>query len=123
MSEAFADMIRTACRRDRSWYRLTGSYCVTGRFSGKGFEGSLGSVGEALLRNPGVARCQIWSALDDQGTVRTEEQLRGGDLKIASCITVDTFRFNEAEQVQAQLVSEFRRDVEVGIYRLLCQIQ
>ena len=77
---------------------------------------------EALSRLTGIARCELWSTVDQGNDVAAEEQLRGGDKKIAACVTVATLRVSDTEQAKEELEHEFSGIAEIGAYRLLCQL-
>jgi hypothetical protein len=53
--------------------------------------------------------------------VSMEEQLRGGDKKIAGCLMIDTLHQNDAEAIGAELLRTFP-GTAVGVFRVLCQL-
>jgi hypothetical protein len=53
--------------------------------------------------------------------VSKEEQLRGGDKKIAGCLMIDTLQQNDAETIGVELAQKFP-GTEVGVFRVLCQL-
>lgn len=122
MSELFGDMVRTVCHREQTWGRLTGAFAVTARFCGDVPGHDLRALAEILSTDPGIARCEIWRAADQGATIAEEERLRGGDEKITACLFVDTVRMENAELVCRRLRQSFG-DAQIGIYRLLCEIQ
>jgi hypothetical protein len=122
MSAVFIEMNRTLCRRTSSFGTLTGAYCVTARFEHPTNDAAIVPKLEALSHLPGIARCEQWSAVDQGSDVATEEQLRGGDKKIAACVIVETLRVSETEYVKAELAREFSTVAAVGAYRLLCEL-
>ena len=121
MSDAFLNMNRTVCRRVRRSGDLWGALCVTARFQAPVDHVAAVPMLERLARAEGVARCELWSA-DQQAGTAAEEQLRGGDRRIAACVTVETLRLSDAERVGDELKREFGAAAEIGIYRLLCQL-
>ena len=108
MSGAFKNMTRTVCRRAASAGRIRGSIAVTVRFHQLPDRTGVQSVLESLARNPVVARAEFWEAVDpEQVAVAEEERLRGGDQKIAACLSVDTLRAGEADAIAADLSRHF----------------
>ena len=122
MLDAFLNMNRTVCRRVRRFGALWGAFNVTARFDAPIDQEPVLSMLGALGGTDGVARCELWSAADSGDAAATEEQLRGGDRKIAACATVETLRQSDAERVHEQLAREVGAAAEIGIYRLLCQL-
>jgi len=122
MSDAFGNMHRTMCRRVARRGALSGALSITVRFhQPANHEQSLAML-DRLARADGVARCELWSAVDAGADISLEERLRGGDRRIAACMVVETLRLSDAERVHAQLASELGVGAELGIYRLLCQL-
>jgi hypothetical protein len=122
MSGAFLEMHRTVCRRVQRRGALSAGLTVTARFHQPSAQVPALALLEPLARADGVASCELWSAADrGQGTT-LEETLRGGDRRIAGCMTVDTLRLSDAERVCARLASEFGTAADIGIYQLLCQL-
>lgn len=121
MSDVFLNMNRTVCRRIRRYGNPSGALCVTARFQQSPDHVTALPVLETLARSGGIARCELWAA-DQQAGVAAEEQLRGGDRRIAACATVETLRLSDAERVGDELKREFGAAAEIGIYRLLCQL-
>jgi hypothetical protein len=122
MSEVFINMNRTVCRRAVRRGAFRGAYAVTVRFNEPPDEAELNAELDTLLPDPGVASGEIWIALDPKGMpVSMEEQLRGGDKKIAGCLMVDTLRQADAEKIGERLANTFSGN-EVGVFRVLCQL-
>jgi len=115
-------MIRTVCTRTLRRGVLWGSLSVTARFDGAADQTPHGALVETLAASDGVARCELWTAAD-QGAVMAEEALRGKDRKIAACLCVDTLRPDDAERVAQQIAHAFGPSAEIGVYRLLCEIE
>ena len=122
MSDVFINMSRTLCRRTKQFGTLSGAFCVTARFQSPIDYVAVLPRLEALSRLAGIARCELWSAVDQGNDVAAEEQLRGGDKKIAVCVAVETLRASDTAQVKEELEREFSGIAEVGAYRLLCQL-
>ena len=122
MAEVFINMNRTICQRTLRRGDFRGAYAVTVRFDETPDTGALTVLADRLLQNPGVASCEIWTAVDPAGQpVSMEEKLRGGDKKIKVCLMVDTLRQGEAETLGEALSRQFA-GAEVGVFRVLCQL-
>jgi len=122
MSTVFINMNRTICRRTRCFGTLSGAFCVTARLQSPIGSGAILPGLESLNRLAGIARCELWSAVDQGNDVAAEEKLRGGDEKIAACVAVETLRVSDAEKAKAELEREFSGVAAIGVYRLLCQL-
>ena len=122
MTEAFANMTRTMCRRAVRFGALMGAFCVTARFDQPLEEGLARDTLAALAETDGVARCELWLSAEPGGAreAAAEEKLRGPDRKIAACAIVETVRAADAMRVRGDLSRAFGARAEVGIYRLLC---
>jgi len=123
MTEMFIDMTRALCRRTayRGHYRST--FAVTLRFTDPADEAALMAVLEEVAGNDVVACAELWTALaPHEVPVTKEEDLRGRDRKIANCLVIETLRQDDAETVAATLQHRFPAG-EVGVYRLLCEIE
>ena len=102
--------------------RFRGAYAVTARFNDVPDVGGLMRLSDVLVRDPGIAACEIWTAVDPAGQpVSMEEKLRGGDKKIKACLMVDTLRQSEAEKLGERFSKEFT-GADVGVFRVLCQL-
>ncbi|MGE0061558.1 MAG: hypothetical protein AB7T86_05720 [Xanthobacteraceae bacterium] len=123
MEEVFANMNRTVCRRAYRHAGFRGAYAVTARFSAAPDEAALKAEIARLAADPArVVNGEIWIALDPTGMpVSKEEQLRGGDKKIAGCLMIDTLQQKDAEAIGVELAQKFP-DTEVGVFRVLCQL-
>jgi hypothetical protein len=122
MSEIFINMNRTLCHRTLRVGGFRGAYAVTARFSGEFDIGTLTRLAGTLVKDSGVAACEVWTAVDPAGQpVSMEEKLRGGDKKIKACLMVDTLRQDQAEELGQSLTKQFLA-AEVGVFRVLCQL-
>jgi len=122
MSEIFINMNRTVCHRTLRRGGFRGAYAVTVRYNEPPDTGGLTALADELVRDPGVAACEIWTATDPAGQpVSVEEKLRGGDKKIKACLMADTLRQDAAEKLGQRLAQEFA-GAEVGVFRVLCQL-
>jgi hypothetical protein len=122
MSEIFINVNRTVCHRTLRVGRFRGAYAVTVRFNDVPDIGGLTRLSDFLGRDPGIAACEIWTAVDPAGQpVSMEEKLRGGDKKIKACLMIDTLRQSEAEKLGERFAKDFA-GAEVGVFRVLCQL-
>jgi hypothetical protein len=122
MSEIFINMNRTVCHRTLRRGAFRGAYAVTVRFNDVPDIGGLIRLSDVLVRNPGIAACEIWTAVDPTGQpVSIEEKLRGGDKKIKACLMVDTLRQSDAEKLGERFAKDFI-GAEVGVFHVLCQL-
>ena len=122
MSEVFVNMNRTVCRRVARRGSFRGAFAVTARFNQRHDEAALRGTLEKFTAGTTVAGGEIWLALDPADMpVSKEEQLRGGDKKIAGALMIETLYQEDAQSVGAQLQQQFP-GADLGIYRVLCQI-
>ncbi len=122
MSEIFINMNRTVCHRTLRVGCFRGAYAVTVRFNDVPDIGGLTRLSDFLGRDPGIAACEIWTAVDPAGQpVSMEEKLRGRDKKIKACLMIDTLRQSEAEKLGERFAKDFA-GAEVGVFRVLCQL-
>jgi hypothetical protein len=122
MAEIFLNMNRTLCHRTLRVGHFRGAYAVTVRFNELPDIGTLTRLSDALVRDPGIGSCEVWTAVDPEGQpVSMEEKLRGGDKKINACLMVDTLHQSEAEKLGVRLAKDFV-GADVGVFRVLCQL-
>lgn len=123
MTEAFVNMNRTLCRRVWRKGVLRGAFSVTLRLEGAIDAQACRAFLTPLATEDGVARCELWLAADQGASIATEERLRGGDRKIAGCLMIETVRAGDAERIAKKVADAFGGDRDLGIYRLLCEIE
>jgi hypothetical protein len=122
MAEVFVNMNRTVCRRTVRRGRFRGAFTVALRVNQKPDEAALTGALQQFAAGAGFAGGEIWLALDAAGMpVSKEEQMRGGDKKIAGALMIETLYQEDAQAIGAQLRQKFPA-AELGIYRSLCQI-
>ena len=123
MTEMFVDMTRALCRQAYRRGDCRGGFAVTARFNDAVADAELIAALDALPGGAGMACAELWTALaSGEVAVTTEEYLRGRDRKIHACLTVETLRQADAEAVAATLRRQFP-SAEIGVYRLLCEIE
>ncbi|MGB6538993.1 MAG: hypothetical protein WBF58_23880 [Xanthobacteraceae bacterium] len=121
MAEVFVDMNRTMCRRVARRGHFRGAFAVVARFGQRPDEMLSGAL-EKITADTAVACGEIWVALDAGGMpVSKEEQLRGGDKKIAGALMIETLYQDGAEAIGAQLAKQFPQ-ADIGIFGALCEI-
>lgn len=124
MTHGFVNMNRTVCRRAARFGSLWGAVCVTARFDRPLDPGRVSPLIERMAAEEGIARGELWLSAEQSGSeAAVEERLRGGDRKITGCIMVDALREADAERARAALSREFGSAAEIGVYRLLCELE
>lgn len=123
MSKVFRNMSRTVCSCVARHGDMRGSFAVTARFSQSQNRTTLSDLIQQSLRDDGTACGEIWSAADVTTPTSREERLRGGDRKISECLLVETLRESGARRIAGQMTDRFGPAAEIGIYRLLCELQ
>lgn len=123
MSDAFHNMSRTVCRRAAIRGRMSSGLAVTARFHLPVDQGRALALLDTLAAEDGIARAELWSAADAaQGAPAKEEELRGGDRKIAACLLVEAMRAADAERARAEIAARFGDAAEIGAYALVCEL-
>lgn len=121
MSDVFVDMNRTICRRVARRGHFRGAFAVVARSAGRQDDAAFAGALDKLVDDLKVAGGEIWTANDAGTPVSKEEQLRGGDKRIADALMIETLYEEAAEAVSAQLTKQFPQ-ADVGIFRALCEI-
>jgi len=122
MSEITKNVFRTVCRRVYQRGAMHGGAAVTVRLASRSVKAKLRTAIEELIRDRAVASGEIWEGVDpDEFSVSTEERLRGGDRRLATCLLLETLRVPEAEKIAVALANSFQA-ADIGVYRFLCQI-
>jgi hypothetical protein len=122
MSEVFRDMVRTVCRRVLVRGAARGTAAMTVRFDQAPDTETLAEMIETQLKDHNVACGEAWSAVDTGLAASQEEQLRGGDRRIAACLVIETLRVVDAQRMAAALADRFA-GASIGVFRLLCEIR
>ncbi len=122
MSHVFINMNRTVCRRTVRRGSFRGAFAVTARFNRAPDQARLTAVVDQLTADPSIGSGEVWIALDPAGMpVSKEEQLRGGDKKIAGALMIDTLYQDKAKALGDRLAREYPA-ADVGVFAVLCQI-
>ena len=127
MKGVFTNASRTVCICARRVGESRGSLVITARStSGKPFDELCARV-ESVGRRSRVLRAELWvrsqSLSGQEGdTPRREEQIRGGDAHIESCLVAHTTTMQNAQQIANSLEQSGRPDDLIGIYRFLCEL-
>lgn len=122
MSEVFVGMNRTVCARVSRRGPFRGAFAAIARFSRRQDDAALSGALEKLTGDIAVAGGEIWVAVDAAGMpVSKEEQLRGGDNRIAGALMIETLFEEDAEKIGAQLAKQFPQ-ADIGLFAALCEI-
>lgn len=122
MADVFIDMNRTVCTRMSRRGRFRGAFAVIARFNQRHDAAALSATLEKFIGEAAVAGGEIWIAVDSAGMpVSKEEQLRGGDNKIAAALMIETLYQEDAEAIGAQLAKKFPQ-AAIGLFGALCEI-
>lgn len=122
MAEVFVDMNRTVCWRTARRGHFRGAFAAIARFKQKHDERALSSALEKFAADIAVAGGEIWLAADAAGMpISKEEQMRGGDRKIAGALMIETLSQNGAGTIGAELAKQFPQ-ADIGIFQALCEI-
>ena len=121
MSEVFRNASRTVCRRRIVRGDVFGSVAVTLRFDKVVAETvadrAILAVDDPLF----LARAEFWQSNENASpAVRAEEEIRGRDQKITSCVLLEFMREVNAIATAARL-AELNENAEIGVYHLLCE--
>jgi len=122
MAEAFANMNRTICVREKRRGNFRGAFAAIARFDQRQGEAALVNALEKFAGSAAVAGGEIWIAVDPTGVpISMEEKLRGGDNRIAGALMIETLYQEDADRIGAELARQFP-SADVGMFRALCDI-
>jgi hypothetical protein len=122
MSDVFIDMNRTVCSRVTRRGHFRGAFAAIARFNQRQDDAALAGALEKCTGDIAVAGGEIWVAVDAAGMpVSKEEQLRGGDNKIAAALMIETLYHEDAKKIGAQLAKQFPQ-ADIDIFSALCEI-
>ena len=128
MKGVFTDVSRTVCTCVRRVGESRGSLVITARsVSGRPLA-ELSALVDSVGQNSGVLRAELWvrtqSRSDEkkEDALRGEEQIRGPDSHIESCLVAHTVMMQSAQEVANSLEQSGRPDDSIGIYRFLCEL-
>ena len=127
MKGVFINVSRTVCICARRVGGSRGSLVITARsVSGKPLA-ELCALVDSVSQRSGVLRVELWMRTQSQSdekedTPRREEQIRGGDAHIESCLVAHTTTMQSAQQIANSLEQSGRPDDLIGIYRFLCEL-
>jgi hypothetical protein len=121
MAEVFVGMNRTICARVSRRGHFRGAFAAIARFSQRQDDAALTAALEKFAGDIAVAGGEIWVAADAGMPVSKEEQLRGGDNRIAGALMIETLYQKDVETVGAQLAKQFPQ-ADVGLFAALCEI-
>jgi hypothetical protein len=123
MTTVFANMSRTICVREASDGFLRGTTAVTVRASELSAS-ALASVWPQVLALGGRIRSELWVSAETGAAASAEEQIRGKDAKIGTCLFAE-FADDASAAAAAAKISGLLADkpeIAVGHYRLFCTL-
>ena len=127
MAGVFINVTRTVCACVQRSGRERGGFVVTMSTREHGREDELKTTALSFADISGVVRTEVWVPVIDSGQSHTEprqeEQIRGQDQTIASCLVLHLTREDSARRVIDQLASETEADWDMGVYRLLSELR
>ena len=127
MAGVFINVTRTVCACVQRSGRERGGFVVTMSTREHGREDELKTTALLFADVSGVVRTEVWVPVIDSGQSHTEprqeEQIRGQDQTIASCLVLHLTREDSARRVIDQLASETDADWDIGVYRLLSELR
>ncbi len=122
MSRTFINMNRTVCERTWCEGTMTGGFVVTARSQDDTDDVDDAGM-RALVKDLNVARVEKWTGVERSANPSTEENIRGGDDRVASCIVVHVLREDHARKLNRKLRLSLGNKTEIGLYRLLCELR
>ena len=127
MAGVFINVTRTVCACVQRSGRERGGFVVTMSTREHGKEEGLKTTALLFAELPGVVRTEVWVRVIDSGQshtgARKEEQIRGQDQTVESCLVLHLTREDSARRVVDQLASETDADWDMGVYRLLSELR
>ncbi|MEE2803309.1 MAG: hypothetical protein VYB37_02520 [Pseudomonadota bacterium] len=127
MAGVFINVTRTVCACVQRSGRERGGFVVTMSTRAHGKEEGLKTTALLFGDVPGVVRTEVWVRVIDSGQAytgpRQEEQIRGQDKTIASCLVLHLTREDSARSVVDQLMTETDADWDIDVYRLLSELR
>ncbi len=127
MRGVFTNVSRTVCTCAHRVGESRGSLVITARSaSGKPLE-ELCALIDSVGQRSGILRVELWVRSQPQSdkkvdAPRGEEQIRGLDAHIESCLVAHTTTMQSAQQIANSLEQSGRPDDLIGIYRFLCEL-
>ena len=127
MTGVFINVTRTVCACVQRSGRERGGFVVTMSTREHGIEEGLKTTALLLAELPGVVRTEVWVRVIESGQsptgARKEEQIRGQDQTVESCLVIHLTRDDSARRVVDRLTSETDADWDMGVYRLLSELR
>ena len=127
MTGVFINVTRTVCACVQRSGRERGGFVVTMSTREHGKEEGLKTTALLFADVSGVVRTEVWVRVIDSGQshtgARKEEQIRGQDQTVESCLVIHLTRDDSARRVVDRLTSETDADWDMGVYRLLSELR
>lgn len=124
MRKAMTGMTRTVCTRVYAHGMMCGAFAATLKTAKLPPLACLNGWAGSAPRIASIARLEGWQAVDDRLPQSAEARLRGGDVRIESCLLVETLREADCLNALDHLACELGvSENETGAYRLLCDLR
>tara|TARA_B100001123_G_scaffold251182_1_gene280322 strand:- start:58 stop:723 length:666 start_codon:yes stop_codon:yes gene_type:complete len=129
MDGVFINASRTVCTRIQRIGAERASFVVAVRSPVIEAETLLSGYLDTLRNRSGVVRLELWRPANigaDGATghgPRQEEQIRGPDQQIGICLVIHATRQEVAENILRCLPVSGQQDLDIGLYRLLCELR
>ena len=126
MAGVFINATRTVCACVQRSGRERGGFVVTMSTREHGKEEGLKTTALLLSELSGVVRTEVWVRVMDSTHSHTrprkEEQIRGQDQTVESCLVLHLTREDDARRVSDLLASETNAGFDIDGYRLLSEL-
>jgi hypothetical protein len=121
MKNGFQNMCRTACTRAHVRGAIRGAVVVTATLREADPLEWFAALKSSRDVISDATHDEVWVSSEDGRTKAAEESLRGGDEKIAGCVCIEYLRKDPALRLAEQLRRN-HRNVDVGVYQLMCSL-
>ena len=127
MKGVFINVSRTVCTCARRVGESRGSLVITNRSTSRKPLEDLCALVDSLGQRSGILRAELWmrsqpQSCQEQDTPRREEQIRGRDTHIESCLVAHTTTMQSAQEIANSLEQSGRPEDLIGIYRFVCEL-
>ena len=128
MQGTFINVSRTVCSQIHYVGETRGSHVITARSSRPSNKDGLKVIADHLNSASGGLRSEVWVrySLDTspaENKPRREEQMRGHDSQIEWCVIAHALNASTAEQMAREFQQFTYPNLELGIYRFMCELR
>lgn len=128
MHDAFVNVSRTVCKRIYYVGNTRGSHVITARSDRPPKTDDLKTIADHLNNTAGCLRSEVWvrfslNSSTAKNEPRREEQLRGHDSRIEWCVIAHALDKSTAEHITRQFQQAVCPNVQLGIYRFMCELR